>query len=422
MIGHPDPAPREARETASRRILLVDADAFFVAVARMVDPEVAGRAPYLIVGGSADSRGVVCSASYETRKFGVRSAMPMSQAVRLCPQALVVPVPRGACSQKHREIRAVLERFAPVVQAASIDEWYLDLGGTEQLYGGEPLEATARRIRDAVMAETRLSVSIGGGTSKVVAKLAVERAKPKPGTSATGVHVVPAGGEVAFMETCELAEIPLVGPRFAEKLAKFGMHRVPDLFQYDLPTLARWLGDRDAEWLWDRARGRDDGVVEEREEAKSMGREETFARDVGDDATLEKELLRLVSRVASDLRGDELAARTITVKLKDADFTSRQASRTLDEPVESDRVIYTIARELLERLRKKRRVNARLLGVTLSSLGPSGVAPARQLALFGEAPGALVETERDRQVSRVMDVVRAKFGRAAIAPGQTRDE
>jgi len=422
MIGAPEPGARETRDVASRRILLVDADAFFVAVARMVDPDVAGRATFLIVGGSADSRGVVCSASYETRKFGVRSAMPMSQAVRLCPQALVVPVPRGACSQKHREIRAVLERFAPVVQAASIDEWYLDLGGTEQLYGSEPLETTARRIRDAVMAETRLSVSIGGGTSKVVAKLAVERAKPKPGTGATGVHVVPAGAEAAFMATFELAEIPLVGPRFAEKLAKFGLHRVPDLFQYDPATLARWLGERDAEWLWERAHGRDDGVVEEREEAKSMGREETFARDIGDDPTLEKELLRLVSRVASDLREDELAARTITVKLKDADFTSRQASRTLDEPVESDRVIYTVARELLERLRRKRRVPARLLGVSLSSLGASGVAPARQLALFGEAPGALVETERDKRVSRVMDTVRAKFGRDAIGPGITRED
>src|SRR3979411_3142306 len=169
-----------------RRILLVDADAFFVAVARpagpgarLADPEGAGRAPLLIVGGAPGSRGVVCSASYETRKFGVRSAMPISRALRLCPDAMCVPVPRGACSRKHREIRAVLERYAPVVQAASIDEWYLDLGGTESLYAGMPLDALARRIRDAVLADVGLSVSIGGGTSKLVAKLAVERAKPK---------------------------------------------------------------------------------------------------------------------------------------------------------------------------------------------------------------------------------------------------
>ena len=407
---------------APRRILLVDADAFFVAVARMVDPEVAGKTTLLIVGGSADSRGVVCSASYETRKFGVRSAMPMSQAVRLCPQALVVPVPRRACSEKSREIRAVLERFAPVVQAASIDEWYLDLAGTEQLYGGEPLADTARRIRDAVMKETGLSISIGGGTSKVVAKMAVETAKPKPGTGATGVHVVPPGGERDFMAQFELREIPLVGPKFAERLERFGLVRVPDLFQYDLSTLARWLGEREAEWLWERAQGIDDGVVEEREEAKSMGREETFARDIADDASLEQELLRLASRVAGDLRGDGLCARTITVRLKDHDFTSRSAARTLDEPVESDRVIYAVARELLAKLRAKRRVPARLVGVSLSSLAPTGTAPPRQLSFFGEAPDRITETDRDRAVSRLMDVVRGRFGNDAIGPGLVRDE
>src|ERR687896_1163138 len=148
----------------SPRILLADADAFYVAVARMVDPEGAGKAALLIVGGTRESRGVVCSASYETRKFGVRSAMPISRALRLCPQAMCVPVPRGACSRKHREIRTVLDRFAPVVESASIDEWYMDLAGTEALYHNEPLSATARRIRDAVMAATGLSVSIGGGT------------------------------------------------------------------------------------------------------------------------------------------------------------------------------------------------------------------------------------------------------------------
>src|SRR5688500_14025348 len=174
----------------SRRILLVDADAFFVAVARMVDPEGAGKAPLLMVGAAAGSRGVVCSASYETRKYGVRSAMPISRALRLCPEALCVPVPRRACSVKHREIRGVLERFTPTVQAASIDEWYLDLGGTDRLHGGASLEGVAHRIRDEVLSATGLSVSLGGGTSKLVAKLAVERAKPKPGTGANGVYVV----------------------------------------------------------------------------------------------------------------------------------------------------------------------------------------------------------------------------------------
>src|SRR5256885_15168362 len=146
-----------------RRILLADADAFFVAVARLVDPEGAGREPLLIVGGTRESRGVVCSASYETRKYGVRSAMPISRALRLCPKAVCVPVPRKACSEKHREIRAVLERHAPAVEGASIDEWYLDLGGTEALYHGEALAVTATRIRADVVRATGISGSIGGG-------------------------------------------------------------------------------------------------------------------------------------------------------------------------------------------------------------------------------------------------------------------
>ena len=171
-------------------MLLADADAFYVAVARLIDPEGAGKAPLLIVGGSRESRGVVCSASYETRKFGVRSAMPTAQALKLCPQAMCVPVPRGACSRKSAEIRRVLQRFTPVVEGASIDEWYLDMDGTEQLYDNESLELTAQRIREAVRAETSLSISIGGGTNKLVAKMAVEVAKPKPGNDATGVHIV----------------------------------------------------------------------------------------------------------------------------------------------------------------------------------------------------------------------------------------
>src|SRR3954469_6757263 len=144
-----------------RRILLADADAFFVAVARLVDPAGAGKAPLLIVGGSRESRGVVCSASYETRKFGVRSAMPTAQALKLCPQAMCVPVPRAACSRKSAEIRRVLQRFTPVVEGARIDGGYLDMGGTERLYDDEPLERTAQRIREAVRSETSLSISIG---------------------------------------------------------------------------------------------------------------------------------------------------------------------------------------------------------------------------------------------------------------------
>jgi len=401
-----------------RRILLADADAFFVAIARMVDPEGAGKARLLIVGGTRESRGVVCSASYEARKFGVRSAMPISRALRLCPDAMCVPVPRRVCGEKSHEIRSVLERYAPAVEGASIDEWYMDLGGTEGLYK-EPLADTARRIRDAVRADTSLAISIGGGTSKLVAKLAVERAKPKPGTNATGVHVVEPGNEGSFLETFDLADIPLVGPRFQERLARLGMRRVPDVLQYDLPTLVQWLGAREAEWLYRRVRGLDVSEVEAHGEAKSISRDETFSVDINDDLSLERELLALVTRAGADLRGDGLAARTVTVKLRDHDFKTRQASRTLDMPVMSDRVVFATARVLLARLRRARRVPARLVGVSLSSLAAD--ATADQLTLFERTDPHFVETERDRTLARTVDRVREKFGAKSIMPASLLD-
>jgi len=403
---------------SERRILLADADAFFVAVARMVDPDGAGREPLLIVGGTRESRGVVCSASYEARKFGVRSAMPISRALRLCPKAMCVPVPRKACSEKSDEIRKVLERFSPVVEGASVDEWYMDLAGTEALYH-EPLAETATRIREAVLRETTLSVSIGGGTSKLVAKMAVERAKPKPGTGANGVHIVPAGHEGEFLETFTLAEIPMVGPRFQERLAKLGMVRVGDVLQYDIATLSQWLSQREAEWLYNRVRGIDLGEVEGRGEAKSISRDETFGADIDDDDALMRELLALVTRAARDLRGDGLTARTIAVRIRDFDFKTRRASRTLDRPVISDRVILEVARSLLNKLRAARRVPARLIGVGLSSLAVD--ATADQLTLFEHRDSKTSETDRDRLLARTVDRVRARFGDKGILPARLVD-
>jgi DNA polymerase-4 len=400
-----------------RRILLADADAFFVAVARMADPEGAGKEPLLIVGGTAESRGVVCSASYETRKFGVRSAMPISRALKLCPNAMCVPVPRE-CGQKSSEIRAVLEMFAPVVEGASIDEWYMDMTGTEAVYHHEPLAETGQKIRKAVQQATGLTVSIGGGTNKLIAKLAVERAKPKFG--ANGVHVVPEGGEAAFLETFTLAELPMVGPKFQERLAKLGMVTVPDVLRHDLHTLTRWFGQREAEWLWDRVHGISETEVESGGDAKSISRDDTFPVDINDDRELERELLALVTRAAFDMRGDGLAARTVTVRIRDMDFQTRSAQRTLAEPVVADRVIMGVAKQLLAKLRKSRRVPARLLSVGLSHF--SADPRADQLALFHEPKviDPLAETEKDRAVARTVDKVREKFGAKGIIPAALR--
>jgi DNA polymerase-4 len=337
----------------------------------------------------------------------------MAQALRLCPTAMCVPVPGKACRIKHREMRGVLERFSPIVQSASIDEWYLDLAGTETVYEHAPLDTIAHRIRDAVIAETSMTVSIGGGTSKLVAKMAAERAKPK--TGANGVHIVTAGGELDFMRLLMLAEIPGIGPKTTARLAERGLRSVEDVLALDDAALARVVGPRDSEWLARRVRGIDSGeVTTEREAAKSISRDDTFPTDINDDLLLEGELTELVGRAAGDLRGDSLKARTVTVRIRDKDFRTRQASRTVDEALESDRGIFVVARELLYRLRKARRVPARLLGVALSNFTAP---PAKQLALFEQQSGQ-IETSRDRELSRAIDIVREKFGRGAIAPGR----
>jgi len=403
--------------SSAQRILLADADAFYVAVARLSDPEGAGKARFLIVGGSPAQRGVVTSASYEARAYGVHSAMPMVRAVRLCPGATVVPVPWEACTRKSREIGAVLRRFTPVVEQASSDEFYLDLSGTEQLYGAEPLAATARRMRDAVLAETSLSLSIGGGTSKLVAKLAAGLAKPRPGAAADGVYVVAPGAEADFMLQFALADIPLIGPKAQERLARFGLRTVRDVVPHDRETLVGWLGEREGAWLHERARGVDRAPVEANRETKSVSRDETFATDLDDDGALAAKLLALADRASADVREAGLIARTVTVKLRDADFTTRQASRTLADAVQSDRAVYAVARELLTRLRAARRVPARLLGVALSQLVRAG--SESQLSLL-ESAGNTIETDRDRVISRVIDEVREKFGPDALGRGGAR--
>ena len=409
------PAARVGAGSPAPRILLADADAFFVAVARTEDPEGAGRADLLIVGGAPGSRGVVCSASYAARAFGVRSAMSISHALRLCPSALCVPVPRGACARKSRDIARVLARSAPIVEGASIDEWYLDMSGTEALYRHESLAVTAHRMRTAVREETGLTVSIGGGTNRLIAKLAVEHAKPRPGTGADGVLVVAPGDEALFMSRVMLADIPGVGPRFRERLERAGFVRASDILPSSIEALIDRFGDREGHWLYERARGIASARVTAMEHPKSVSREETFDRDVADDDAIERELLRLVTRAASDLRAKELATSTISVKLRDRDYRTRRASKSIDQPVIADRVILEIARGLLHKLRAGRRIPVRLLGVGLTSLVASD--EPVQMPLFEPAPRD-GETSRDRVIAATIDRVREKYGSQALVPGR----
>jgi DNA polymerase-4 len=391
-----------------RRILLADCDSYFVRCAMLADPEGAGKTELLLVGGRPDGRGVVTSASYAARAFGAHAGMPMSQAIRLCPRAMVVPVPGEMVSRKHHEVRAVLDEFAPVVEAASVDEFYLDLSGTEELYHQEPLAETARRIQQAVLDRTGISLSIGGATRRTLAKMAASVNKP------FGVHVVEPGGEADFIARFDLVDIPGVGPAFAESLRRRGATRVADLLPLDEDTLVSWLGDSRGRWLWQLSRGLEGGgAVTPRAAQKSISHERTFAHDLQQEEEIEAKLLYLVTETGASLRADGLKARTVTVKVRYADFTDRSASRTLAEPLESDRALYGVARALLRQLRAQRRGGVRLLGVGVSKLAePEDAEP-----MLFEPPQGL-ESDRDRRLSAATDRLRGRFGREAVLPAR----
>jgi len=415
-----------------RSILLVDCDAFFVQVARLDDPEGAGQAACLLVGGRG-GRGVVTSASYEARGFGVRSGMPMAEALRLCPQALAVPVSRRACKARSQAIRRCLEQLAPVVQAASIDEFYLDMTGTERLLSGASLDETAQRIRSEVLKATDIHVSIGGGTNPLIAKLAAGRAKPRSGeTTASGVWIVPPGEESAFMAGLQVRQIPGVGPALSGTLADHGIHTVPELLEVQIEWLARWVGSDRAHRLRQRALGQDDTPVTPHTPAKSISAEHTFEKDVSPgaegDRFLDAELLRLAVSVGRNLRLAGKRARTIHLKLRDGDWTTHVRSQTLADPVESDAALLRIGRELLDQLRARGRPT-RLLGLGVSGfVSPeSGAGPSQQmeLALPGLTPEsstpALKETERDRRLSRITDQLQNRFGDGVVQPARILD-
>jgi DNA polymerase-4 len=222
--------------------------------------------------------------------------------------------------------------------------------------------------------------------------------------------VVAPGDEAAFLLGCALADIPGIGPRFQQRLRQLGWETVADVVALDRPALGRNLGEREGAWLYDRVRGIDPTPVRPRGRVKSVSREETFPRDLNDRASLERELLRLVDRAAGDLRDAGLSARTVTVRLRDFDFVTRQASRTVPQPLTTDRAIAPLARALFARLRAQRRTPARLIGVSLSQFDG-----AAQLDLLDEPAGRL-EAKRDRDLARAVDTVRERFGHDAITP------
>lgn len=398
-----------ARSAApQRRILHVDVDAMFVQCAVIADPEKLADEPLILVGGSPDGRGVVTSASYGCRSYGVRSAMPMSTAVRLCPRAVIVRVPGAMIRTKSHELAAALADWAPVMTMASVDEAYLDLTGTEALYHGEPLQETARAIQRQVKERVGLDVSVGGGSNRLVAKLATSFAKPR------GVFVVPPGGEEEFVGRLRIGDLIGVGPAFEASLGRRGITSMAALRALELSTMAEWWGEERASWLWRRCRGIDDSQVADYSGSRSVSSETTFRRDVEGDGELEEALLAQVVDASASLRGKELFARTITVKLRYADFQDRSRSRTLETPVQTERAIFAVARELLAHLRSRRGGRVRLVGVGLTNLDPAGDNAQGQLLEVAPPP----ESERDRALARAADRLRKRFGRDALRPGR----
>lgn len=387
-----------------RRILHVDVDAMFVQCAIFADPEGLAGVSLILVGGSPNGRGVVTSASYACRAYGVHSAMPTGAALRLCPQATVVKVPGAMIRQKNRELAAVLPDWAPIAAMASVDEAYLDLTGTEELYHHEPLEVTARRIQADVKARTGLDVSIGGGSNRLIAKLATSRAKP------AGVFVVPTGGEEAFVGELEVGDLIGIGPSFKEALRRRGVVTMSALRALEIETMASWWGEDRALWLWRRCRGIDEAPIGNRESSRSVSSETTFRRDITDDGELEEALLGQVVDAAGSLRRQGLFARTITVKLRDAEFRDRSRSRTLSEGVQTDRIIFSVARELLSDLRRKGGGRVRLIGVGLTNLLDEN---EEEQGRFLEIVPPL-EGERDRTLAEVVDRINARH-KGAIA-------
>jgi DNA polymerase-4 len=377
-----------------RVILHVDMDAFFVEVERLSDPSLIGKP--VIVGGDPDGRGVVCSASYEARAFGVRSAMPMSRARRLCPQAAFVRVGTSDYGHYSRQVTKALDAFSPLVEMRSIDEAYVDLTGSERLHG--PPAIAAEKLRQHVMAETGLPASCGVAANKLVAKVASDLAKPQ------GLLLVQPGEERQFLAPLPMRRLPGIGARLAEKLERYGLETLGDIQQLGADALCGALGDRAGLELHNRVRGLDDSPVIAARETKSVSRETTFHEDTGHWPTLESTLSQLSERVARGLRKIHCRGRTITLKVRYSDFQTVTRSLTLPEATDDDRAMFNAAREKLRSI-LQRRVRVRLLGV-----GASNLTDAQWQLDFLEQK----QQEKDQRLLKAIDEIKDRYGSPSI--------
>lgn len=402
-----------------RTILHLDMDAFFASVEQRDDPSLRGK-PVLV--GGRGKRGVVTTASYEARPFGCRSAMPMAQAVRLCPQAIVVPGRLGVYSAVSKQVMAVLDEFSPEVQPLGIDEAFIDVTSVAHLHGDGPTIAAnlKRRVREV----TQLPCTVGVAPNKFLAKLASDLGKPD------GLKVIRAEDVESLLAPLSVRALYTIGPHSAEKLQTLGVRTIADLRRADPGLIVERFGDLGRLWL-DLAWGRDQRVVHGPDDARSIGKERTFGDDLDQPDQLKATLLTQVEDVARRARAEGLVARRVVVKLRTGDFKTFSRSATIPDPTDQTDVLWPVARALFEtwwserstapprqsdpRRRPPRAL--RLIGVTLQDLTP---AKSKSPGLFDDFPAPATCAELDpspttrAKVDAVTDQIRAKFGTDAV--------
>lgn len=386
-------------EDSDCSILHVDMDAFFASVEVARRPHLRGR-PVVVAGAE---RSVVLAATYEARAFGVRSAMPVSTARRLCPQAIYIPPDHAAYRDASAQLMEILREVTTLVEPISVDEAFLDVGGARRRLGSST--AIAQQIRERVHTQLGITCSVGVASSKFVAKLASTHAKPD------GMMLVPKEATVPFLRTLPVGALWGVGGKTEENLARWGITTVAELADTDPLVLRQILGAAAGAHLHDLAWGRDPRPVEPTRTEQSVGAETTFAKDVYDLSLVESKLLELADRCGHRLRAQEVLARTVSVKVRTSDFRTLTRSRSLVSPSDSGHEIYLVARELMSSV-DLRGLPVRLVGVRGEGLERRSSA-VLQLTLEDAVEG---KTDQQRLADAAIDQVRSRFGRSAIGP------
>jgi DNA polymerase-4 len=380
-------------------VLHIDMDAFYASVEQLDHPELRGKP--VIVGGSSN-RGVVSAASYEARKFGVRSAMPIFQARKRCPDGIFVPVRMSRYKQMSDQVMEILEKYSPTVEQVSIDEAYLDLTGLERLHGSP--EQIARRIKDEIRSVLSLSCSVGIAPNKFLAKVASESNKPD------GMTIIPSREAEEVAQSLPVVKVPGVGKKTVDRLARLKVITLGDLLALPEAALLKAVG-KFAYALLEYAKGKDDSPVVSHTDAKSISSEETFEENTNDLEVLRKVLLVQAEEVGRRLRKNDLKGGTVTLKLRRADFVRITRSISFSEASDSTNTLYGHALRLLEAVDLSEKF--RLIGIAVSGFAKTQSAAA-QLKLFG---GESRRDESWRELEKAMDSIKDRFGREAIKRG-----